>query len=377
MAIEGPLRELGLQDVLQLLELARKTGVLTVRSERHNDEGVVHVDRGEIVFARRRRSRRLLGQQLLRAGKLTERELERALDVQRRNPSQRLSEILLEMGSSPEEELLDQLGFQLEENVYDMMGWEEGYFRFEERQDVFRSGLQIRIRVESLLMEGARRIDEWSRLESRIPSLESVPTLAQVEDGDDLPLELRPEEWEVLAEIDGARDVRQIAADLGRATFDVGKIVYGLVSTGVVTVQERPSLIPERKLRRRIGEAEALLASGHAEQAERITAELQSAHPERSELALLMGRCLAEEGRMRAATEAFDRAVALDPLTPAGHYHLGFAAVKIGELERATDAWSMYLRLAPESLERQRVAQGLKAVRALLGILGTPTGEDA
>lgn len=369
MAIEGPLRELGIQDVLQLLELARKTGILVVRSERENDEGAVHLERGQIIFARRQRSRRLLGQQLLRAGRITERELDRALELQRTSPGRRLSEIFLEMGSVSEEELKDQLRFQLEENVYDIMGWEEGHFRFEERQDVFTSGIQVRVRVESLLMESARRIDEWTRLETRIPSVESVPALVAVKEAE-TPLELRPEEWEVLAEIDGERDIGQIAADLGRSSFDVGKIVYGMVNTGVVRVQERSSPIPERELRSRIGEAEALLGGGQAEEAERIAAELQASHPERAELATLEGRALAEQGRMRAATEAFARAVALDPLTPAGYFHLGFSAASIGDLGRAAEAWEMYLRLAPESVERSRVDRGLSAVRVLSEILG-------
>lgn len=374
MAIEGPLRELGIQDVLQLLDLAHKTGVLTVRSERQNDEATVHFDRGQIVFARRRRSRRFLGQQLLRAGKLTERELERALELQRRNPSQRLSEILIEMGSVSEQELIEQLGFQIEETVYDVMGWEEGYFRFEERSDVFKSGLQIRVRVESLLMEGARRIDEWTQLESKIPSLDTVPVLAPHEESESIPLELKPEEWEVLAEIDGDRDIRQIAADLGRATFDVGKIVYGLLSTGVIRVQEKATRIPERELRARVAEVEGLLRTGHPDQAHNLVAQLQVAHPERVELALLGGRALAEQNRMRAATEAFDRAVSLDPLLPEAHYHLGFTAVRIGELERAAEAWSMFLRLSENGPNHERVQRALAAVKDLNEILGNATG---
>ena len=60
MAIEGPLKELSIQDVLQLLALANKTGVLTVRSDRLNDEAIVHFSDGAIVFAVRRRSTRRL-----------------------------------------------------------------------------------------------------------------------------------------------------------------------------------------------------------------------------------------------------------------------------------------------------------------------------
>ena len=53
MPIEGPLTELGIQDVLQLLDLTRKTGVLTVRSERNHDEAIIVFDRGAIVAGRR------------------------------------------------------------------------------------------------------------------------------------------------------------------------------------------------------------------------------------------------------------------------------------------------------------------------------------
>src|SRR5690606_29789018 len=159
-----PLEELSIQDVLQLLELAHKTGVLTVRSDRLNDEAIVHFTKGAIVFAVRRRSTRRLGQLLIRAGKLTQRELDRALEIQRSDPTRRLAEILLEMGSIGEEELERQLRFQMEETIYEIMAWVDGYFRFEERSEVAEQRLLARVRVESLLMEGARRIDEWTRL---------------------------------------------------------------------------------------------------------------------------------------------------------------------------------------------------------------------
>ena len=77
----------------------------------------------------------------------------------------------------------------------------------------------MRIRTESLLMEGARRIDEWSRIETHIPHLGVVPQLAPLDaTGDGVrQLDLLPREWEVLTLIDGARDVRAIARGAGRA----------------------------------------------------------------------------------------------------------------------------------------------------------------
>jgi tetratricopeptide (TPR) repeat protein len=369
MAIEGPLAELSIQDVLQLLELAHKTGVLTVRSDRMNDEAIIHFTRGAIVFAVRRRSTRRLGQLLIRAGKLTQRELDRALEIQRSDATRRLAEILLEMGSVSEEELERQLRFQMEETIYEVMPWDEGYFKFEEKTELGDQRLLARVRVESLLMEGARRIDEWTRLESKVPSPEAIPMMSVNADREMTPLELRADEWEVLAEIDGERDVRSLAADLGRSAFDVAKTIYGLVSTGVLEVTERHNRIPELELRRACDEVEGLMRDGRVDEAQKLASQLETSYPERAELAVLSGRTLVAQNRMRAATEAFTRAVGVDPLAADGHYLLGFAAIRTGELERATKAWETYLRLAPNGEPRQLASQALSALRALSQIV--------
>jgi tetratricopeptide (TPR) repeat protein len=369
MAIEGPLRELGIADVLQLLELAGKTGVLTVRSERMNDEAIVHFSRGEIVFAVRRRSTRRLGQLLIRAGKLTRADLDRSLEQQRLDPTKRLAEILLDMGVTDETELARQLRFQMEETVYELMTWDEGYFKFEERAEIASQRLLARVRVDSLLMEGARRLDEWSRLESKVPSPEAVPALAPASERDVTPLELSAEEWEVLAEVDGERDVRQIAADLGRSSFDIGKTLYGLVAAGIVQVQEQHQRMPEEQLRRSMLEVNDLLAAGQTERARKLAADLESAHPDRSDLAVLIGRVLATQGRLRAAAEAFSRAAGLDPLSAEAHYELGFAAVRTGDFERGIRAWDTFVRLTQNANERQVVTNALNAARTLSQVL--------
>jgi tetratricopeptide (TPR) repeat protein len=369
MAIEGPLRELGIQDVLQLLELAAKTGVLTVRSERLNDEAIVHFTRGEIVFAVRRRSTRRLGQLLIRAGKLTRSDLERALEGQRADPTKRLAEILLDMEVVTAEELARQLRFQMEETIYELMSWEEGYFKFEERAEIASQRLLARVRVDSLLMEGARRLDEWSRLQTRVPNPEAIPALAQASERDVTPLELTSEEWEILAEVDGERDVRQIAADLGRSTFDIGKTLYGMVAAGIVTVQERHTRMPEEQLRRSVVEVKDLLSAGQIERARKLAADLESAHPDRPDLGILSGRVLVAQGRVRAAADAFARAVTLDPLSIEAHYELGFSSARTGDFDRAVKAWETFVRLSPNDDERQTIHDALSAARTLSQVL--------
>src|SRR5437899_3624154 len=84
MAIEGPLRELGIHDVFQLLDLSRKTGMLRVTSELRHNAGTISFEGGAIIFAEIRSNPHPLGALLLRTGKITEADLARARDMQER-----------------------------------------------------------------------------------------------------------------------------------------------------------------------------------------------------------------------------------------------------------------------------------------------------
>src|SRR5260370_9524612 len=181
MAIEGPLRELGIHDVFQLLDLSRKTGLLRVTSELRHNAGTIYFEEGTIIFAEIRSNPHPLGALLLRTGKITEADLERARDMQGREGDQRrLGEILVALGALAPRELEGQVRFQIEEVVFGVMSWREGYFSFNEGPlTEVPEEATVRITTEALLMEGARRIDEWSRIEGRIPHLGIVPGLAQ------------------------------------------------------------------------------------------------------------------------------------------------------------------------------------------------------
>jgi hypothetical protein len=239
MAIEGPLRELGIHDVFQLLDLSRKTGALTVTSVLRDNQGTVYFDHGAVVFAAIRSNPHPLGELLLRGGKIAEADLARARDAQRGLQSRRkLGELLVESGALTSKELERQVRFQVEEVVFELMSWREGFFSFEE-QEVSDAPAEanIRISTESLLMEAARRIDEWSRIEGKVAHLGVIPVLAPVADDHPGFLDLRPREWEVLAEIDGTRDLRAIATLLAQSEFDVARVAYGLLSTGIVELR--------------------------------------------------------------------------------------------------------------------------------------------
>jgi hypothetical protein len=380
VAIEGPLRELSLSDVFQLLDLSRKTGVLTISNESRARPAVVRFDRGAVTSAELPGSTERLGHLLLRAGKVTEAEVDLARRAQQTRPGTPLGVVMVEQGVVSVADVQRQLRFQIQETVYDLIQWKDGYFRFEEQPAPPATTVSVRVSTESLLMEAARRIDEWSTLEKKIPHMGVIPALVGETEG--TTIDLHPSEWEVLAEIDGVRTLKEIASSVGRAEFEVAKIVYGLVSTGVVEIlEERATPAPtaaaswERPLRDALGEARLALSDGAVERARRALDELARSHPDRAEVFLLLAQAQRLLGRWTEALHSLGRAAALDPLSPQVHYHLGFAAAHTGDLARALEAWETYGRLPDGDRRRADVATRALAAAQELRIVLEEEGE--
>ena len=236
MAIEGPLQDIGIHDVFQLLDLARKSGRLTVRSPARDNEGRVYFDKGAVIHATMRDNPHTLGALLKKAGKISDREIKAAVEAQEKGDDRFLGEILISQGAVTRRDVDKYMRMQIESVVFDLFSWNEGTFSFADASDDrVKADAQVRVSIESLLMEGARRIDEWSRMKDRITGPEMVLTLAELRDSDSY-IDLRPAEWEVLALIDGNHSLRDIAAELAVSEFEVAKTVYGMLSMELVEV---------------------------------------------------------------------------------------------------------------------------------------------
>jgi len=225
---------------------------------------------------------------------------------------------------------------QLESVVFELMSWREGFFSFEEKSRAEMPGeTLITVSTESLLMEGARRIDEWSRIADIVPNLAVVAELAPIDEGrDGTMLDLLPHEWQVLTMIDGERDLRGIAAVLARDEFEIAKIAYGLATTEIITLRSPRRTTPE---------------------------------PDRTgvESRLEAARVHTQAGRHVEALDELKRAVQEDPLTSHAHLDLAFAAARIGDMATARSGWEHFLRMAPRDPAASLVHRALASLSEL------------
>src|ERR671914_1557030 len=130
MPIEGPLRELGIHDVFQLLDLSRKTGALSVVSALRDNQGMVFFEGGAVVFASIRSNPHRLGDMLVRAGKVSKADLDRARATQEKGDTRRVGEILVALGVITPKELERHVRLHIEEVVFELMSWRLGWFFF-------------------------------------------------------------------------------------------------------------------------------------------------------------------------------------------------------------------------------------------------------
>ena len=348
MAIKGNLREAGLPDVLQLLSMGQKTGCLSL-SDRSNF-GYIFFDRGRITYASIVNRRDRLGDLLVKNGLIAQEELTGAIEEQSRNPSLKLGEILIRRGAITREQLESYIRIQIEEAVYYLFTWTQGSFFFEADQRPEEGAFQVSINPENLLLEGARRIDEWSLIEKKIPSLELVFELDRSKSLDGF--ELAEEQRKILPLLDGKRTVQELIDESGMVEFDVGKALFGLIQAGFAHPVGRRSPaeqkeVPQARIDEHRNLGVAFYKTGMYEESTREFRRVAELQPSNVDARLHLALIGLRKGDDRMALRYFREATELAGPRGGVFHGMSLALERLGRLQDARFANEEAVRLAP------------------------------
>jgi hypothetical protein len=239
MAIQGTLTTMSVPDLLQFLESGRKTGSLKFARAKIIKQ--IYFEKGVIVGSYSNDPKEYLGQVMIHYGKLDEARLQVAMEVQRQSGG-RLGEILIAKEFLTAGEVMAILRTRTLEIVYDLFLWEEAHFEFFDNEPFPEDLIRISVQPTSVIMDGAYRIDEWSRYRSLIPSDRSILELGA---GWTSSLSFGKEVRQVLYFVEKGMSVAEICYNMHASAFHVYGHLYELVRDGVARVTgEAPETPP-------------------------------------------------------------------------------------------------------------------------------------
>ena len=126
-------------------------------------------------------------------------------------------------------------GYMGEDAVFTLISWAEGDFEFQEGS--FQAERTVHTSVTSLLMESARRIDEWKLLRKKIGSVDSVPEFNEINRAERRKISLSTLEWVVISKIDGNKSVEQVSRESGVNIYDTARMIYGMIASGLLRLK--------------------------------------------------------------------------------------------------------------------------------------------
>lgn len=180
--LQGSIREFGLSDIVQFLGSSRKTGRLDMTDSESRRRAAVYFEEGSIVHA--------------------------------------------EVGSSTGEEAF-----------FELMRWNDGEFSFE--PEATSEEASVRLNGATLLMEGARRSDEWELLSKYIPDTNWIPEFVPPDESQTgKQIMLNTSEWIVLSKIDGERSVKELAEAANITEYNTCRLLYPLVANHLIRLRE-------------------------------------------------------------------------------------------------------------------------------------------
>lgn len=244
MALKGNLRDFSTTQLLNLINLARKTGTLTIQHD--GDSAHMSFREGKLIYA-------YMGEEvgnhlakiLQNSGKLSAEQAQIILAHAEGKSDKQLGHLLITAGRVTQNDIIQSVRQNVLDIVYRLFTWAEGIFRFEANRLPSPGHITIPIDLESVIMEGSRRLKEWEILQEELPDLDVALRFTDRPDARLKNINLTVEEWRVVSFVNPRNTIRQIAKANNLSEFEIRRIVYGMLQAGLVEFVDRPKTAAE------------------------------------------------------------------------------------------------------------------------------------
>ena len=257
MPLQGNLRDFSTTQLLNLINLAGKTGTLSIfESIRSGEKDAIGAEkmvagkeRARVSFKMGKLISAILGGQdgnlvsvLNKAGKLSD-EQARIIRERAKNTSDKaLALLLINANYVTQRDVVSSIQQHTLDVVYNLLSWDEGPFRFEDNILPSSDRILVPIDLENVIIEGARRIKEIEQLTSHLPNLDMALKFPENPREKFKGIHLSVEEWRVVSFVNPKNTIRQIAKANNMSEVEIRRIVYGLEQAGLVELIKPPNI---------------------------------------------------------------------------------------------------------------------------------------
>lgn len=257
MALQGNLRDFSTTQLLNLINLAGKTGTLFIfHGVKTNEKDAMGQPRmapgaerarisfkaGKLIYAQLEHQDGNLVSVLNKAGKLTD-DQARIIRERARNTSDKaLALLLINANYVSQRDVVNSIQQHTLDCVYALLGWNEGPFRFDDNVLPGADRIVVPIDLENVIIEGARRIREIEQLTAHLPNLDMALKFPENPREKFKGIHLSVEEWRVVSFVNPKNTIRQIAKANNMSDLEIRRIVYGLEQAGLVEIIRPPNM---------------------------------------------------------------------------------------------------------------------------------------
>ena len=266
MALKGNLADFSATQILNLINLAKKTGVLhiyepvvtdeTIRDGAGNrkpkvvsgDERVnVSFREGRLILASLGDQDGHLANVLHKAGKLNAEQARVIRERGRKYSDKALALMLINANYVTKADVVRSVQQHTLDIVYDLMTWNEEPFVFEEGVAPSADRITVPIDLKNVIIEGTRRAKEVKPLEEELPNLDMALKFPDAPGDKFRGIHLGVDEWRVVSFINPRNSIRQIAKACNMTDTEIRRVVYGLLQAGLVELVKPPGMQQAKK----------------------------------------------------------------------------------------------------------------------------------
>ena len=235
MALKGNLEDFTIAQLLNLINLARKSGQLVIDGQK---QATVSFKLGKLIYAETNLEQGDLSHVLFRAGKLTQQQAKLIDERLQGKNDRQLGHRLIQSNLITQSDIIQSIRSHILNVVYRLFLWSNGEFRFEDVDDPCAARITIPIDLDQVIVEGSRRLEETERLNSQLPDLDANLSFTEDPNVRLRSMNLTADEWRIISEISPDVTIKQIADSQKISDFQVRRTVHGLVEAGIVKVSK-------------------------------------------------------------------------------------------------------------------------------------------